>query len=92
MESPTHEPTAEELAVWLPGSRTVTQASRESGLSEVKLFALMNEGVVRWRVKDERGTRLVAWGDVVRYVASLPSVSPQRSNLGDLTKPRKGKK
>lgn len=47
------------------------QARVETGLSRQELFALMASGEVRWCVKDMKGTRLLAWGDLVKYVASL---------------------
>lgn len=65
-------PSAEELAIWAQGSRTVRQAVKDTGLSRDDLFALMKDGTLRWRVKDLMGTRLIAWSDLVKYVASLP--------------------
>jgi hypothetical protein len=74
----TASPSAEELALWAQGSRTVNQAVRETGLTRDDLFALMKAGAVRWKVKDLKGTRLIAWGDLVRFVASLPSAAPKK--------------
>ena len=86
MTPPNPEPAVpEDLADWLHGSRTLAQAQRDSGLSRQRLWALMDSGVVRFRVVDERGTRIVAWLDVVKYVASLPTESPEpagRNALG----------
>lgn len=64
-------PSAEELAIWAQGSRTVRQAHEHTGLGRDELFALMKDGTLRWCVKDLKGTRLIAWADLVRYVASL---------------------
>jgi hypothetical protein len=65
-------PTLADLGDWVHGSRTVVQAVADSGLSRDKLFDLMREGRVRWKVEGGRSTRLVCWFDVVSYVWSLP--------------------
>ena len=67
------EPTAEEVAVWLAGARTVRRAMEDFCLSRQELFAGMADGRFRWRVKDERKTRLIAVADLARYVAGLPN-------------------
>ena len=57
------EPPAE--SVWSRGSRTVTQAMAETGLSRNELFALMDVGVIPWFNHGGRGAmgrRLLAWG------------------------------
>lgn len=68
-------PSAEDLAIWAQGSRTVTQARAQTGLSRQEPYALMDAGVVHWCTKDLKGTRLLAWRDLNAYVASLPRVA-----------------
>ena len=72
-----HTPTAAEIELWLPGAVTVTQATERFGLSRDELFAAMHEGALRFKVKDERGTRLIAVLDLATYVASLPDRLPE---------------
>lgn len=67
------EPSAEDVAVWLPGALTVRQARREFNLSAHELRALMADGTLRYRIRDLKGTRLIARIDLARYVASLPT-------------------
>jgi hypothetical protein len=68
-------PSAEDLAIWAQGSRTVRQAMKDTGLSRDDLFALMKDGTLHWCTKDLMGTRLIAWSDLVKFVASLPRVA-----------------
>jgi len=70
-QAPIAPPTEADLAIWAQGSRTVTQAREETGLSRQELFAGMEDGTFRYCVKDAKGTRLIAWADIVRYLASL---------------------
>jgi hypothetical protein len=67
------KPTAAELAAWGQGSRTVRQTRETTGLSRQMLFALMRDGTLRWKSVGLKRTRLIAWGDVVKYLASLPN-------------------
>lgn len=68
----TAPPTADDIVIWSQGSRTVANAMEEFNLSRDHLFALMSDGTLRWCIKDDyRETRLIAHGDLVRYVASL---------------------
>lgn len=72
------QPSADDIAIWSLGSRTVRQAVAETGLSRDELFVLMKEGVLRWKAKDLNGTRIIAWSDLVRYIASLSTTAPAR--------------
>lgn len=71
MKVPRATPTSDDLAIWSQGARTVSQARREFNLSRQDLFTLMEDGVLRYCVKDLKRTRLIAYGDLVKYVASL---------------------
>ena len=59
-------------SVWSQGARTVSQLRKETGLSRQAIWRLMNDGTFAWRVAGGRGTRLVSWASVVRYLESLP--------------------
>lgn len=65
------KPTAADLAIWAQGSRTVRQAVADTGLDRNELFELMKAGTLRWVAKNPKGTRLIAYADLVRYVAAL---------------------
>lgn len=56
---------------WFYGARTVAQAIDETGLSRDKLFELMADGVLRWKPHGGRGTRLIVWIDLVKYLDGL---------------------
>lgn len=66
------KPTAAEEAIWAQGSRTVRQAAAESGIPKKRIYALVKAGVVRAKVRDEKGTLVILWADLAKYVASLP--------------------
>jgi hypothetical protein len=68
----TATPTEEDIAIWSQGARTVKNAMAEFNLSRAQLWALMNDGTLRWCAQDGyRGTRLIAYADLVRFVAGL---------------------
>jgi hypothetical protein len=69
-------PTPPVESIWSRGSRTVTQVGAETGLSRQEIWERMDDGTFRWfahgnRGKGGRGTRFIAWGDVVDYLDRL---------------------
>ena len=62
---------ASRRSAFLRGARTVANAIAETNLSRQELFALMDAGRVRWFAHGGRGTRFIAWGDLVDYLDEL---------------------
>jgi hypothetical protein len=58
-------------SVWSHGSRTVSQARAETGLSGQELWRLMGDGTLPWFAHGGRGTRFIAWKALVEYLEAL---------------------
>lgn len=85
---PTKPASQSEVDDWMLGALTVSMAQREFALSEELIRELMNQGVLRYKVRDLKGTRLIPRVDLARYVASLPTEQVQNRLA---KKPRRGK-
>lgn len=55
-------------SIWSLGSRTLTQAQDETGISKQELIALCESGVLVWMRWSGRRTRLIAWKSIVDYL------------------------
>jgi hypothetical protein len=75
-------PSAEDLAIWAQGARTMKQAMQEFGLTYDTLLALIKDGTLRFRIRDLMGTYLIARVDLVKYVASLPQAPLKQPTRG----------
>jgi hypothetical protein len=64
-------PTPAPESVWSRGSRTLTQACAETGLSRQELTALCAEGALPWFPHTERRTKIIAWGPLVDLLERL---------------------
>jgi hypothetical protein len=75
-------------SIWARGSRTVTQAQAETGLSRQELWELMNTGRVRWFAHGGRGPhkrRLLCWGDIVDFLDGLHQEPLETAGTGART-------
>ncbi len=69
-------------SVWSLGSRTVSQAMKETCLSRQELWRLMDTGVLVWLRHGGRGTRLIAWKSIVRHLERLHEQDQEEREKG----------
>ncbi len=68
---PTDAPVPPTESIWSRGSRTLTQASAETGFSREHLTYLCDEGELPWFAHSGKRTKIIAWGAIVDYLDGL---------------------